>query len=242
MGLPIATPLFSLHFPSPPSPPLAILGKMVAIMVSSSALAARPVARATLRATRSAPRVVAVAAQKQTLAEKATSAVVKPATLAIAANIMMAAPAMAAEGKLFDFNLTLPFMAAEFLLLMVFLDKTWFTPVGELLDKRDSELRGMVGEVKDNSAQLAALQEEAEEILRAARAESQAQVKAVKDECQKDMDAKYADVKAKVDKELSAALASLAKEEEEAMKAMESQVEALSNDIIARVLPEGVTL
>ena len=105
---------------------------------------------------------------------------------------MMAAPAMAAEGKLFDFNLTLPFMAAEFLLLMVFLDKTWFTPVGELLDKRDAELRGMVGEVKDNSSQLAALQAEAEEILRAARAESQAQVKAVKDECQKDMDAKYA--------------------------------------------------
>jgi hypothetical protein len=46
----------------------------------------------------------------------------------------------------------------------------------------------------------------------------------------------------KVDKELAAALASLAKEEEAAMKAMESQVEALSNDIIARVLPEGVTL
>jgi F-type H+-transporting ATPase subunit b len=103
---------------------------------------------------------------------------------------------MAGEGKLFDFNLTLPAMAIEFLLLMVFLDKTWFTPVGELLDKRDAELRGMVGEVKDNGAALAALKAEAEEILRSARANSQAQVKAVKDACQKDLDAKYAEAKA----------------------------------------------
>jgi F-type H+-transporting ATPase subunit b len=44
-------------------------------------------------------------------------------------------------GKIFDFNLTLPIMAGQFLLLMVFLDKTWFTPVGKVLDSRDGELR-----------------------------------------------------------------------------------------------------
>merc|ERR1711963_835913 len=131
-------------------------------------------------------------------------------TLAAVANVIMALPAAAEDaGKLFDFNLTLPFMAAEFLLLMVFLDKTWFTPVGE------------------------ALKAEAEEILRAARAENQAKIKAVKDECQADLDAKYAAAKAKVDKELETALATLAAEEAEALKSMEAQVEALSADIIA---------
>lgn len=206
---------------------------------AAAALAARPATRPALRA--SAPRVVAVRAQ-QNAVEKAVSKLVKPATLAAVANVIMALPASAEAGKLFDFNLTLPFMAGEFLLLMVFLDKTWFTPVGEVLDKRDAELRGMVGEVKDNSAQLAALKAEAEEILSKARSEASAKLQATKAECQKDMDAKYGAAKAKVDAELKAAIATLEKEEAAAMKAMESQVEALSNDIIARVLPEGVTL
>ena len=32
-------------------------------------------------------------------------------------------------------------MASEFLLLMVFLEKTWFTPVGKVLDERDGMIR-----------------------------------------------------------------------------------------------------
>ena len=39
-------------------------------------------------------------------------------------------------------------MVTEFLLLMVFLEKTWFTPVGEVLDKRDKALREKLGSVK----------------------------------------------------------------------------------------------
>jgi len=139
------------------------------------------------------------AQEKQTLADNAArslSLLAKPAALAAVSNVIMALPASADAGKLFDFNLTLPVMAGQFLLLMVFLDKTWFTPVGELLDRRDSELRGMIGEVKDNSSQLAALKAEAEEILRSARADSQSQLKALKAECQADLDAKYAEAKA----------------------------------------------
>jgi F-type H+-transporting ATPase subunit b len=39
-------------------------------------------------------------------------------------------------------------MASEFLLLMVFLEKTWFTPVGKVLDDRDALLREKLGAVK----------------------------------------------------------------------------------------------
>lgn len=46
----------------------------------------------------------------------------------------------------------------------------------------------------------------------------------------------------KVDKELAAAVAALEKEEADALKSMQGQVDSLSNEIIARVLPEGVTL
>ena len=47
-------------------------------------------------------------------------------------NILAVLPAHAEAGKIFDFNLTLPVMATEFLLCMVFLEKTWFTPVGQV--------------------------------------------------------------------------------------------------------------
>lgn len=40
-----------------------------------------------------------------------------------------------------QFNLTLPAMAGQFLLLMVMLDKLWFTPVGKVLDERDALIR-----------------------------------------------------------------------------------------------------
>lgn len=62
-------------------------------------------------------------------------------------------PAHAEAGKIFDFNLTLPIMVTEFLLLMVFLEKTWFTPVGNVLDQRDKALREKLGSVKVSSGQ-----------------------------------------------------------------------------------------
>ena len=76
------------------------------------------------------------------------SALVRPAALTALTNVLMALPAHAEAGKIFDFNLTLPVMVAEFLVLMVFLDKFWFTPVGNTLDERDKLLRDKLASVK----------------------------------------------------------------------------------------------
>lgn len=59
-----------------------------------------------------------------------------------------------AAGKIFDFNLTLPLMAGQFLILMVVLDKLVYKPVGAVLDARDSELRTKLEAVKDNAGDL----------------------------------------------------------------------------------------
>lgn len=87
-------------------------------------------------------------------------------------------------------------MTAQFLLLMVFLDKTWFSPVGKALDDRDASLRAKLSSVKDNSGELKALQDEAEKTLRDARKEAQALIKKVKDETQEEQGKKLADTKA----------------------------------------------
>ena len=72
----------------------------------------------------------------------------KPAALIALTNALAALPAHAGAGKIFDFNLTLPIMTGQFLLLMVFLDKFWFTPVGKVLDERDGYIREQLQKFK----------------------------------------------------------------------------------------------
>ena len=76
------------------------------------------------------------------------TALLKPAVLVALTNAIAALPAHADAGKIFDFNLTLPIMTGQFLLLMVFLDKFWFGPVGEVLDKRDGYIREQLQKFK----------------------------------------------------------------------------------------------
>jgi|TARA_B100000768_G_C11284359_1_gene381069 F-type H+-transporting ATPase subunit b len=82
----------------------------------------------------------------------------KPLFAAVLSNALTALPSLAGEpGKIFDFNLTLPIIAAEFLLLMVILDKTVFGPVGKALDDRDALIRSQLEAVGDNSTEVANL-------------------------------------------------------------------------------------
>ena len=119
---------------------------------------------------------------------------VKPVVSAAVVNAVMAMPAYA-EGKLFDFNLTLPVMAGQFLLLMVFLDKTWFTPVGKVLDERDELIRSKLSAVQGDSSNIAEMQEEAERIVKEARAEANAAVAEAKSSTQAEQDAKISALK-----------------------------------------------
>merc|ERR1719313_2634498 len=64
-------------------------------------------------------------------------------------------------------------MALQFLLLMVFLDKTWFGPVGKILDERDIKIQTRLGSVKSGDEELETLAKEAETLLKAARTEAQ---------------------------------------------------------------------
>ena len=82
---------------------------------------------------------------------------VRPAALVAISNFLMALPAHAEAGKIFDFNLTLPIMAGQFLLLMVFLDKFWFGPVGKVLDERDGYIREQLQKFKVGPPHLATL-------------------------------------------------------------------------------------
>ncbi|KAL5975693.1 hypothetical protein ACLOJK_020019 [Asimina triloba] len=164
------------------------------------------------------------------------------ATIATAAGsfLLAASPSLAAEiekAALFDFNLTLPAIAVEFLLLMVALDKVYFTPLGNFMDKRDAAIRESLSSVKDTSAEVKQLEEQANAVTRAAKAEIAAALNNMMKEATDELEQKLAEERAKLEVELDAALLNLERQKDETIKALDAQIAALSNDIVKKVLP-----
>ncbi|VVB10705.1 unnamed protein product [Arabis nemorensis] len=146
-----------------------------------------------------------------------SSATVKSLALIAA----FAPPSMAEameKAQLFDFNLTLPIIVVEFLFLMFALDKVYYSPLGNFMDQRDASIKEKLASVKDTSAEVKELDEKAAAVMRAARAEIAAALNKMKKETQE-------------------ALASLEKQKEETIRALDSQISALSEDIVKKVLP-----
>eukprot|EP00199_Chlamydomonas_sp_CCMP681_P006306 CAMPEP_0119116392 /NCGR_PEP_ID=MMETSP1180-20130426/52250_1 /TAXON_ID=3052 ORGANISM="Chlamydomonas cf sp, Strain CCMP681" /NCGR_SAMPLE_ID=MMETSP1180 /ASSEMBLY_ACC=CAM_ASM_000741 /LENGTH=217 /DNA_ID=CAMNT_0007105529 /DNA_START=18 /DNA_END=671 /DNA_ORIENTATION=+ len=189
--------------------------------------------------------VVRAQAQPQRPSLASMAELAKPAAAAVTAvvaNVIMAMPAAAADGKLFDFNLTLPVMAGQFLLLMVFLDKFWFTPVGKVLDERDAGIRNMLGSVKDNSGDVDKFAVEAQEILKVARSEVTALINSQKGAKQAELDKQYNTAKLAITAEVETSIAALEKESQAMFQKLDAQVDKVASEVLKRVLPPGLRI
>ncbi|KAM3308515.1 ATP synthase subunit b', chloroplastic [Capsicum chacoense] len=158
----------------------------------------------------------------------------------LASSLAIAPPSLAEEiekASLFDFNLTLPIMMAEFLFLMFALDKIYFSPLGKFMDERDSAIKEKLNSVKDTSAEVKQMEDQAAAIMKAARAEISAALNKMKKETQLEVEQKIAEGRKRVEAELQEALASLESQKEETIKSLDSQIAALSDEIVKKVLP-----
>jgi F-type H+-transporting ATPase subunit b len=160
-------------------------------------------------------------------------------TAAVAAAPLPALAEQMEKAALFDFNLTLPAIAIEFLLLMVALDKLYFTPLGKFMDERDAKIRGELGSVKDASEEVKQLEEQAAAVMKAARAEIAAALNKMKKETTSELEAKLDEGRRRVEAELVEALANLETQKEEAVKALDAQIASLSDEIVKKVLPSA---
>lgn len=169
----------------------------------------------------------------------------KPQQLMIAAaattfSLGHAPPSLAADiekAALFDFNLTLPIIAVEFLFLMFAMDKLYYSPLGKFMDERDAAIREKLNSVKDTSAEVKQLEEQGAAMMKAARAEISAALNKMKKETQVEVEQKLAEGRKKIEAELQEALASLEKQKEDTIAALDSQIAALSDEIVKKVLP-----
>ncbi|GAV85703.1 ATP-synt_B domain-containing protein, partial [Cephalotus follicularis] len=169
-----------------------------------------------------------------------TTTTLNSLSLIAATSLALAPPTLAEEiekAALFDFNLTLPIIMLEFLFLMFALDKIYYTPLGNFMDERDAAIKEKLSSVKDTSGEVKQLEEQATAILRAARAEIAAALTKMKKETQLEVEQKLAEGRRKVEAELQEALGNLEKQKEDTIKALDSQIAALSQDIVKKVLP-----
>merc|ERR1739847_22823 len=115
-------------------------------------------------------------------------------------------------------------MAAQFILLTVFLDKTWFGPVGEVLDARDAMIRNRLTSVKSGYDELEALLNSADTLLKDARADAQAEIAEAKSKAAAKAEAELTAEKSKLDSELAGAVRDLAADRSSAQEDIERQV------------------
>jgi len=160
---------------------------------------------------------------------------------AVGVQLFLALPAVAEEaakepGKLFDFDVTLPIMAVQFLLLMKFLESSWFNPVGKVLDERDENLRNILSGVQDNSTDVKKYEDEASKLVSDARQEAANMITDAKKSAEAEGTASLDALKAKLDAQYNAAAAKLEQEESEARASLEPEIEKLAKQIVDKVL------
>merc|ERR1712241_1371114 len=93
----------------------------------------------------------------------------QPAQALGGAALLASLPAPAHAGGMFDFGLTLPFVAVTFLLMMVVLNAIWYSPVTNEMEERNAKLLQTLSEATDMLTKADEIQVEYTEQIRVAR-------------------------------------------------------------------------
>merc|ERR1712224_1143485 len=141
----------------------------------------------------------------------------------------------AGGGKIFDFNATLPLMAAHFVLLSYFLESTWFGPVGSHIDARTNNLRSRLESLTSNRQELEALKLESTTIVANPRAESQKMVSDARKASSITADEKIGELSARLSRERSSVLSSLEDEKNSLINELRAESSGLSDYIVSRL-------
>merc|ERR1712224_148634 len=155
--------------------------------------------------------------------------------------IFSLSPAISGSGKIFDFNATLPIMGVQFSALLLFLENSWFKPVGNLLDERDKKLsKGLKG-VSSIRTELEILQAESAIILKEARAEAKNLITKTKKNVREKLGTILNFEIIHNRNEMKASMKELEFERGSAMILINKKTSKITNVIILKVLPEGLS-
>jgi len=140
------------------------------------------------------------------------------------------------EGGLFDFDATLPLMAAQFLLLTWLLNRLFFKPLTNVLDERAEYIRKNLNEAKENAKKSEELVQKFEEQLKEVRRESQEMIAQAQAEAQEEAAKNVAQAQQEVQAQREQAAAEITAQKQEALQSLESQVDSLSREILEKLV------
>ncbi|MBE9179250.1 F0F1 ATP synthase subunit B' [Oculatella sp. LEGE 06141] len=151
--------------------------------------------------------------------------------------ILLAVEAAAEEGGgLFDLDATLPLMAVQFLLLVAILNAVFYKPLSKALDDRDSYIRSNITDAQERLSKAQNLAKQYEQELAETRRQSQAIIATAQEDAQKIAAQKVAEAQREAQVQREQTQQELNQQKEEAMRSLEQQVDALSNQIVERLL------
>ena len=140
------------------------------------------------------------------------------------------------EGGLFDLDATLPLMAIQFLILVLILNVTFYKPLGKAIDERNEHVRRNQLDAQERLAKAEQLAKQYEQELAAARKQSQSIVANAQAEAQKIAAEKIADAQREAQAQREQAAQEIEQQKQEAMASLQQQVDALSRQILEKLL------
>jgi F-type H+-transporting ATPase subunit b len=146
----------------------------------------------------------------------------------------------AKEGGLFDFDATLPLMALQFLILVAVLNAVFYKPLTKAIDERDDYIRKNLLEARERIAKAENLAKQYEQELGETRRKSQATIAAAQADAKKIAAEKMAQAQAEAQEQRVQAGKEIDQQKAEAFASLEQQVDALSRQILEKLL--GTTL
>eukprot|EP00930_Biecheleria_cincta_P026975 TRINITY_DN1894_c0_g1_i1.p1 TRINITY_DN1894_c0_g1~~TRINITY_DN1894_c0_g1_i1.p1 ORF type:complete len:210 (-),score=62.18 TRINITY_DN1894_c0_g1_i1:156-785(-) len=154
------------------------------------------------------------------------------------AALLAAAPMPAYAGGMFDFGLTLPFVAVTFLSMMAVLNALWFAPVTAEVDERNAKLLQTLSEATDMLSKADQIQVKYTADIKEAREKASKALVEARAAQDKVLKAEFAAATEKRASEAAEVKANLEKETAAKMKAAEGEIEKRKADFIKTTLAE----
>lgn len=155
--------------------------------------------------------------------------------------ILLAAETAGKEGGLFDFDATLPLMAIQFLTLALVLNAILYKPLTKAIDDRDDYIRTNQLDARERLSKAEQLSKQYEQELGAARRKSQTIIADAQAEAQKIAGQKIAEAQKEAQAQREQAAQEIEQQKQQAMDSLEQQVDALSRQILEKLLGSALT-
>jgi F-type H+-transporting ATPase subunit b len=146
----------------------------------------------------------------------------------------------AEKGGLFDLDATLPIMAVQFLLLIALLNEIFFKPLTKVIDDRNDYVRGNLSEAKERLQKSEDMAKQYEQELVSTRRATQEAIATAQAEANRLRNEQITVAQAESQVLVSQAKTEIDQQKQAASESLDTQVDALSRQILNKLLGELV--